>query len=182
MLWSKEEYEAALRDYLTNTLKLSGYRILEVEIGAIPMTDHPLPAQAGERIINLGTRAGRAKPSTGYAFARIQAHSARLVRALAATGRPPANPTGDQWQFQLFDTLLLDIMQRRGETVRDIFRELFERNPVERILQFLDEKTGWLDNLRVMRSVTPGPFLRSIGQVLRGRPGRRPGPAGSQAA
>jgi lycopene beta-cyclase len=137
------------------------------------MTDHPLPARDGAHIINLGTRAGRAKPSTGYAFQRMQAQSARLVAALAATGQPPADATGDQWQFRLFDTLLLDIMQRQGETTRDLFAQLFEHNPVERIFRFLDEKTSWLDNLRIMNSVAAGPFMRSIVQVVRGRPGQR---------
>lgn len=171
----KAEYEVHILDYLQHTLGLAAhhYSMVAAEIGAIPMTDHPLPARVGARIINLGTRAGRAKPSTGYAFQRIQAHSARLVAALAATGQPPAAATGDQWQFRLFDTLLLDIMQRRGEVTRDIFAQLFERNPVERILRFLDEKTSWADNLRVMNSVAAGPFLRSIGQVLLGRAGRR---------
>ena len=172
---AKAEYEQHIIDYLHNTLGLAAadYRIVAEEVGAIPMTDHPLPARVGAHIINLGTRAGRAKPSTGYAFQRIQAQSARLVAALAATGQPPLDPTGDKWQFRLFDTLLLDIMQRRGETTRDLFRQLFERNPVGRIFQFLDEKTGWADNLRIMNSVSPGPFMRSIGHVLRGRPGQR---------
>jgi lycopene beta-cyclase len=174
---AKEEYEGHIADYLQNTLGLTAadYLIEAEEVGAIPMTDHPLPTRGGRHIINLGTRAGRAKPSTGYAFRRIQAQSARLVAALAATGHPPADPTGDKWQFRLFDTLLLDIMQRRGETTRDLFRQLFERNPVGRILQFLDEKTNWADNLRIMNSVSPGPFMRSIGHVLRGRPGQRKG-------
>lgn len=169
----KPEYEAAIRDHLSNTLGLKAYRIVAEEVGAIPMTDHPLQARNGAHIVNLGTRSGRAKPSTGYAFKRIQQHSARLVAALAGTGHPPADATGDKWQFRLFDTLLLDIMQRRGESTRDIFRQLFERNPVERIFRFLDETTSWADNLRVMNSVSSGPFMRSIGQVLRGRPGRR---------
>lgn len=169
----KAEYEAAIREYLTITLGLKTYRITAEEVGAIPMTDHPLPARNGAHIINLGTRGGRAKPSTGYAFKRIQQHSARLVAALAGTGHPPADATGDKWQFHLFDTLLLDIMKRQGESTRDIFRDLFERNPVERIFRFLDETTSWADNLRIMNSVAPGPFMKSIAQVLRGRPGRR---------
>ena len=169
----KPEYEAAIREHLRETLGLKTYRIAAEEVGAIPMTDHPLPPRNGAHIINLGTRGGRAKPSTGYAFKRIQQHSARLVAALAETGHPPADATGDKWQFRLFDTLLLDIMKRRGETTRDIFRQLFERNPVGRIFRFLDEQTSWADNLRVMNSVSAGPFMRSIGQVLRGRPGKR---------
>jgi len=169
----KSEYEAALREYLSNTLGLTDYRIIAEEVGAIPMTDHPLPARTGPNIVNIGTRGGRAKASTGYAFKRIQQQSARLVAALAATGQLPEDVTGDKWQFQLFDTLLLDIMQRRGETTRDIFAQLFANNPVERIFRFLDERTSWVDNFRIMNSVPAGPFMRSIWQVLRGRPGRR---------
>ncbi|WP_375434691.1 lycopene cyclase family protein [uncultured Hymenobacter sp.] len=168
----KAEYEKAMRDYLRE-LGVTDFRIEAEEVGAIPMTDHPLPTTVGRHIVNLGTRAGRAKPSTGYAFKRIHAHSAHLVRALAATGQPPADPTGDQWQFSFFDTLLLDIMQRQGEQTRHIFTELFTYNTPERLFDFLDERTSNWENLQVLNSVTPGPFLRSIAHVLRGRPGRR---------
>ena len=169
----KAEYEAELRTYLAGRLGGRPYRIVAEEGGSIPMTDHPLPARASAHVLNIGTRSGRSKPSTGYTFARVQRHTARLVAALAETGHPPADTAGDQWQFHLFDTLLLDIMQRRGETVRDIFRQLFQRNPVQRIFRFLDEETSWAENLQIMNSVRPWPFLRSIGQVLLGRPGRR---------
>ncbi|MCA8832384.1 lycopene cyclase family protein [Hymenobacter pini] len=169
----KEQYETALRRYLQSLLGNHAYRITAEEVGAIPMTDHPLPANQGAHIINLGTRAGRAKASTGYAFKRIQEHSARLTEALAATDHPPRNLTGDQWQFRLFDTLLLDIMQRQGERTREIFTELFKRNPIERIFDFLDERTTPWQNFQIMNSVTPWPFLRSILHVLRGRPGKR---------
>jgi lycopene beta-cyclase len=175
---AKAEYEAQIVEYIQHTLGLATdqYQVVAEEVGAIPMTDHPLPARVGAHIINLGTRAGRAKPSTGYAFQRIQAQSARVVQALAATGHPPTDPTGDKWQFRLFDTLLLDIMQRQGEQTRDIFTQLFQRNPVERIFQFLDEKTSWADNLRIMNSVSAGPFLRSIMQVVRGQASQRKEP------
>ena len=169
----KAEYEAELRAYLAAHLGGRPYRIVAEEGGSIHMTDHPLPARASTHVLNIGTRSGRSKPSTGYTFARAQRHAARLVAALAETGHPPADAAGDRWQFGLFDTLLLDIMQRRGETVRDIFQQLFSRNPVQRIFRFLDEETSWVENLQIMQSVQPWPFLRSIGQVLRGKPGRR---------
>ncbi|WP_460622305.1 lycopene cyclase family protein [Hymenobacter tenuis] len=168
----KEAYEAEIRKYLKQ-LGVESFRIETEEVGAIPMTDHPLPGRDGAHIFNLGTRAGRAKASTGYAFKRIQEHSARLVASLAATGQPPQNPTGDQWQFQLFDTLLLDIMQRQGERTRTIFSELFRNNPVERIFDFLDERTSPWENFQIMNSVTPWPFLQSIWHVLRRKPGQR---------
>ncbi|WP_162303619.1 lycopene cyclase family protein [Hymenobacter sediminis] len=169
----KAEYETEIRRYLREQLGVNAFQITAEEVGAIPMTDHPLPSRNGPGIIHLGVRAGRAKPSTGYAFKRIQVHSARLVEGLAATGHPPRNLNGDRWQFRLFDTLLLDIMQRRGEITRDIFADMFRKNPVERIFDFLDERTTWVENFQIMNSVTPWPFLRSIWHVLRGRPGKR---------
>ncbi|WP_400193036.1 lycopene cyclase family protein [Hymenobacter sp. B81] len=172
-LLPREEYEAALREYLHRELRGRPYRIRETEQGAIPMTDHAFADRSGPNIVHLGTRGGRVKASTGYAFLRMQQHAARLTAALAATGQLPADLTGDQWQFRVFDSLLLDIMQRRGEQTQRIFTELFQRNPVERILAFLDERTSWPDNLRIMQSVTPWPFLRSIVHLLRGRPGQR---------
>ncbi|GAB2962096.1 lycopene cyclase family protein [Hymenobacter coalescens] len=172
-LLPQAEYEAALREYLHAALGGRPYRIAETEQGAIPMTDQAFAPRDGAHIVNLGTRGGRVKGSTGYAFQRMQQHAARLTQSLAAAGAPPADLTGDQWQFRWFDTLLLDIMQRRGEQTGGIFAELFQRNPPERILDFLDERTSWPENLRVMNSVTPWPFLRSILHELAGRPGRR---------
>ena len=90
---------------------------------------HDRPPAAGPQvgahiIFNLGTRGGRAKPSTGYAFRRIQAARRRGSWQALADHRPPA-PRPHRRPVAvslLFDTLLLDIMQRRGETTRDIFR------------------------------------------------------------
>jgi len=160
------EYETELRRYLAAHLGGRPYRIVAEEGGSIPMTDHPLPARASAHVLNLGTRAGRAKPSTGYTFARIQRHSARLVQALATTGQPPVDATGDRWQFQLFDTLLLDVIQRQGEQLGSIFTDLFSRNAVPHVFAFLDEQTSWRENFHIMNSVTPWPFMGALGRVL----------------
>ncbi|KUG09955.1 hypothetical protein ASU33_20630 [Solirubrum puertoriconensis] len=179
-LLPQAEYEQALREYLAQHLGGKPYRIAETEAGAIPMTDHYFEPSAGANIVHLGTRGGRVKASTGYAFLRMQQHAARLTTALANTGTLPADLTGDEWQFRLFDTLLLDIMQREGERTSEIFSELFANNPVERILDFLDERTNWVENFQVMNSVTPWPFMHSIANVLRGKPGMREVPAARQ--
>ncbi|AYA37786.1 Lycopene cyclase [Hymenobacter oligotrophus] len=172
-LLPQAEYEQPLRQYLSSHLGGRPYRVAETEAGAIPMTDHPFEPRSGAHVVHLGTRGGRVKASTGYAFLRMQQHAARLTEALANHDALPANLTGDAWQFRLFDTLLLDIMQREGERTSEIFSELFAHNPVERILDFLDERTNWIENFQVMNSVTPWPFMQSIANVLRGKPGVR---------
>ena len=161
-----EEYKTELRRYLAEHLGGRPYRIVAEEEGGIPMTNHPLSARTSPHVVNLGTRAGRAKPSTGYTFARIQLHSARLVQALAATGHPPVDATGDRWQFRLFDTLLLDVIQRQGEQLGSIFSDLFRHNAVPQLFAFLDEQTSWRENIHIMRSVSPWPFLHSLSRLI----------------
>jgi hypothetical protein len=42
------------------------------------------------------------------------------------------------------------------------FARLFARNPAERVLSFLDETSTIGDDLRIMASLPPGPFLRAL--------------------
>ncbi|MCU0451031.1 MAG: lycopene cyclase family protein [Bernardetiaceae bacterium] len=162
-LLPRPEYEAELRDYIHNTLKISDYEIEEEEFGAIPMTDFPFARQTG-RIVKIGVQGGQAKPSTGYAFYRIQQQTAQLVRALVTTGRPPASKPSRQ--FIAFDSLLLNILHRNGPSIKAIFTQLFAKNPIERVLRFLNETTTPFENLLIMASVPAKPFLISIKNVF----------------
>jgi lycopene beta-cyclase len=61
----RSEYENALKHYLSTVLHIDDYRITGVEQGVIPMTDMPFPRKSGKRILNIGTKGGLVKPSTG---------------------------------------------------------------------------------------------------------------------
>ncbi len=159
-LLPRSEYEAALRGYLADVVGLDeeDYRITDVEQGVIPMSDHPNPRRAGRRVMNIGTRGGRVKASTGYAFHRIQQDSATIVRSLIAHGHPFAAPTPAS-RYRFFDAILLQVLCQRGDLGADIFTALFRRNPIQRIFRFLDEESSRWDDLRVLASVPPGPFV-----------------------
>jgi lycopene beta-cyclase len=166
-LLPQAEYETALRNYLADVVGLSdrrspdrpaGYRITAVEQGVIPMTDHPALRRAGRRVMAIGTRGGRVKTSTGYAFHRIQQDSAAIVRSLAAHGHPFAVPASPS-RYRFFDAILLQVLYRRGGLGADVFTALFRRNPIQRIFRFLDEESSWWDDLQIVASVPPGPFV-----------------------
>ncbi len=91
--------------------------------------------------MNIGTRGGRMKASTGYAFLRIQHDPAAIVRSLELHGHPFA-PT---------------------------FTDLFKNNPIQRIFRFLDETGDLLDNVKLMLSLDPRPFVTTMLRVLAGR-------------
>ena len=157
-LLPQAEYEAALREYLADVLGVTDYRVTEVEQGVIPMTDHPAPRRIGHRVMNIGTRGGRVKPSTGYAFHRIQQDSAAIIRSLMAHGHPLALPTPPS-RYRFFDAILLQVLYRRGRLGASVFTALFQHNPIQRIFRFLDEESSWGDDLQIVASVPPGPFI-----------------------
>jgi lycopene beta-cyclase len=161
----KEEYEEKLKDYFANTLKISNYQIKETEFGIIPMTDFPLKQAQSKRIVNIGIRSGRAKPSTGYAFYRIQQDSENIVRSLIHSGSPIYQEK-NLAQFKIYDAMILNIMNRKGGSIKMIFTHLFRKNPIERVLSFLNEQTSLWEDFLIMQSVPPLPFLIAIKNIF----------------
>lgn len=159
-LLPEAEYDFELRDYIHNQLQITDYEIEETEAGVIPMTDFHFENRRG-RIVRIGVQGGMSKPSTGYAFIRIQRQVERIMRSLKGTGKPfyrvPYRP-----QFRIYDAMLLNIMHREGWKIAEIFSEMFRNNPIERNLRFLDEQTHFGEDLLIMASVPPLPFLESI--------------------
>ncbi len=152
---------AALKAYLEETLGIHDYALSSVEGGASPLTDYPFRRRAGRRTMNIGTCGGRCKPSTGYAFMRIQQDSQAIVRSLVRRGHPFDIPA-DSRRYRLYDSLLLDVMQRHGDQCQEIMTALFKNNPIERVLRFLDEAGSPLDNLLLIATLPPRLFLESL--------------------
>lgn len=160
-----EAYEAALQSYLEGVLGAADYRLLSQERGVIPMTDHPFPRRLGEHLMAIGTRGGRVKPSTGYAFARIQRDSQAIVDSLVRTAQPFAIRS-DPLRYRFHDAVLLEVIAREPERGRAILSAIFGRNPIQVVLRFLDDRSSLRDDLRVIAANRPRPFLRAAGRWL----------------
>jgi lycopene beta-cyclase len=159
------EYETALKHYLTGVLGISAYTLQSEETGVIPMTDQPFPRRAGRRTLNIGTKGGRVKPSTGYAFARMQRDALAITRSLQNTGEPFALPKPPA-RYRLYDSILLQIVYRHGDLMKPIFVQLFKKNPIQRIFHFLDESGSIWEDAALIASLPPLPFLRALLKLL----------------
>jgi lycopene beta-cyclase len=163
-LLKDHEYDRAIAEYLEKVRGVTRYRIDAVEKGVIPMTDRPAPRRLSSRVMAIGTRGGLVKPSTGYAFLRVQKDAAAIVRSLVDHGHPfqvPPTP----WRYRLFDTLMLQVMHRQGGQMVEIFTRLFQRNRIQEIFRFLDEVAPLPDNLRLISSLPKKPFLNALLRV-----------------
>jgi lycopene beta-cyclase len=164
-LLQKQEYESALQEYISNQLNIQEFTITHEEFGVIPMTNMHFPLHDG-RIINMGIAGGQAKGSSGYAFQFIQKRTEQLIQSLLKHGHPYVKRTFNDRKFHLYDSVLLNVLHNRKINGDEIFARIFQNNPAERVLQFLDNETGIMDDVKIMRSVPAGIFLIAALQEL----------------
>ncbi|NDE16838.1 hypothetical protein EBZ80_18085 [bacterium] len=165
-----EACEKILRHYIASRLELPAFKILSVESGAIPMsvsTEPAFPARdPGSMIDVIGGAGGMVKPSTGYSFQRNMealVDQALVDQALfnqAPRRRPDSSYS--RYRFQVYDALLLRIIQANGGMISRIFPLLFSRNTPEEIFSFLDEKSRFPGEIRIFYRLPWAPFLSSL--------------------
>ena len=158
--------QAQLDDAVTACTDGRPVECVRREAGFIPMRagDARRAATTGEpRWLRAGVAGGAARPSTGYAFQRIQRQSDLLAAALRARGAaPPAPPALDGPVTRGMDALFLKVLRRWPEAGPHLFRQLFAHAPADRLERFLSGSTASQDRLAVVGALPPTPFLRAL--------------------
>lgn len=165
-LLSTEQYDEALKEYITNTLGIENYRIVEEEFGIIPMTNYRF--QFYDRgLFNIGTAGGQTKGSSGYTFQFIQKRTTQIASLLTSTtywsgiekkliavGETPA-------RFHFYDHVLLNVLYYNYLPGNRVFTRLFERNPAHKVFRFLDNETTLPEEVKIISSLPTFPFLKA---------------------
>lgn len=160
-LLKQESYYSSIAEYLEKYYNLKNYEVTHEERGAIPMTDYAFPSGDGQSVIYLGSAAGMSKASTGYTFYRIQKHSRQIIKQLERRQSPALAQQQSTWKLKM-DRLMLHLMLTDGSNTWKIFQEMFENNPVGRVLSFLNEETSYMEDFLIMNSVPSGPFIKAL--------------------
>ncbi len=160
-------YLPTLVAYIQNTWGLQAveYEITEEEFGVIPMSTQTFPKKQGSFVINIGSAGGATKASTGFTFQNIQKHTQKLLASLCTHGHP-LDVAPRPFQFQLYDHVLLNVLDRNRLQGSQIFETLFKKHPVSRILRFLDDETTFWEDLKIMYSVPSLPFLKAVREIF----------------
>lgn len=157
-LLSNEAYDAELKHYVEEVLRIKDYSVTETEFGVIPMTDYKFPAQQGN-VINIGTAGGQTKGSSGYTFYFIQKHSKAIVDRLLKTGKPFLKKPSPRYHF--YDGVLLQILAANSLPGKQIFSTLFKKNSPQNVLTFLNNESTFADDVRLISSLPTLPFLKA---------------------
>jgi lycopene beta-cyclase len=162
-LLEKSVYEKAIENYLQN-LGILNYEIVEKEAGNIPMTCFPFYKQNSERVLFIGTAGGWTKASTGFTFLNSKKQSYILVNFLKNNKNLSLFHKKSRYWF--YDLILLEVLHQNNELGADIFGELFQKNSIQDIFQFLNEEGTILSDLKVMLSLPSWVFIKATFRVL----------------
>ena len=130
------------------------------EQGILPMGLTDVPPSTHQSFVKVGVMAGGARPSTGYAFQRIQRWAEQCADALVGFGYPVGHPR-DPLPLRLMDQIFLDVL--RADPIRggDIFFSLFSRADTARVIRFLSGTAGVADSLAVVAAMPVLPFVKA---------------------
>ena len=157
----KDHLEEEAKSKIDKILKGDEYEVVREEFGVIPMA-----RMAGDlnkkkkRIINAGGRGGAVRPSTGYAFLRIQRWSKTCAESFLQSGRPVA-PESDSWYQSWMDKIYLKVLEKNPDLGPDIKMNMANSLKSQQFTRFLSDKAYFWDNICVIKSQPIWPFLKT---------------------
>lgn len=166
----KEEYETALKNYITNDLQITNYEITHTEFGVIPMSlaKFKRSTDTFEHIVNIGTAGGYTKASSGYTFQFVQKNTEQIVNNLKAGMNPNPKKSFNDQKFEWFDRTLLEVILSDKMEGKEIFATMFSKRSPEKILKFLANESSLLDDLQIISVLPIKHFLvAGLKQLLR---------------
>ena len=152
----KKEAKIELDKYIK--AHFGNYKTIDVEKGVIPMSSSLPQIKQYDRWINIGTRAGSVKPSTGYAFKNMYNHAVDICK----NNQLNKSVFKRKKRFLFYDQLLLIILTYWSKKGKSIFETLFKVKSSNFVLHFLDEKTTIKEEIGMFMKLPLGVFLKAV--------------------
>jgi lycopene beta-cyclase len=156
---------ALLASHLTETLAAGEHTVEHEEHATIVMTDAPRPATKRPRVHLIGTAAGAVRPSSGYAFARIQRHCRAVAHAVTTGHDPPARP--GTTRGALLDRVFLRALRDDPAAFPEHFRRILAGTSPEAFARFMNDEATIADEARVIAALPKRPFAAAAVAVAR---------------
>jgi lycopene beta-cyclase len=159
-------YLDQIRSYVGEYFENHNYEMTEEEDGVIHMTNFPFHKYHTKHLTKIGTAGGWVRASTGYSFKNAGGNAEKIIENLKKGQHPSTGVFKKKYHF--FDTLLLNVLKYENHLGPAFFGQLYRNNRLETIFRFLDGESDILDDLKIVTSVNPWPFLKAIYRELKG--------------
>lgn len=138
----------------------AGARVIRTERGVLPMGVTPQPAPT-QGYVRVGLTSGAARPSTGYAFQRIQSWADACVERIAR-GAPAIGHAPEPVLRREMDRLFLRVLRSHPERGPELFTRMFGDARADRVIRFLSDAGTIADCAALGRRLPIGLFLREL--------------------
>ena len=147
------------------------FQVIRREQGILPMGLKSAAQGLDASRVQVGVMAGAARPSTGYAFRRIERWAAECARALLDVSGPRlVGHTPDPLIIRLMDKLFLQVLKAEPQCGAGLFMSMFGKAKPERLIRFLSGEARFTDCLAVIAACPYLPFLRALGRLVMASP------------
>lgn len=164
-LLSQKVYDVKLSAYIKDVLKVRDFKVVSEEYGVIPMTDHRFTRFHGN-IVNIGTIGGDTRGATGYTFTNVQKTINKILEAWSVNKTPFFKGEHISKKHHLYDATLLNVLDDGKYPGHQLFCDLFKNTDASYVFAFLDAETNLFQDLKIITSLKPMPFIKAMITVL----------------
>lgn len=163
----QEDLKDNLERMVQKHSKGSRFRILRKESGILPMGIPIEKAVSDPSYVRVGVNSGAARPSTGYAFQRIQKWASLCAREIHLRKRP-IHHSSDPWLIRWMDAIFISVLKNHPSIAPSLFLRLFRNVAPMRLIRFLSGNGTVFDCIRIILALPAGLFLNEISRVREG--------------
>ena len=163
---NQKTYDTFIDEYLKTYMGDPHYDIQEIEQGIIPMSTYDFSADHSKRITKIGTAGGWVKASSGYSFKFSERKAAQIVDNIK--NDLPFTKDLNKSRYKRYDRIFIDVLYHHNHYGESIFHRLYKRNETSLLLNFLDERTSFTQDLRIINSLRSVYFIKAFFKTLFG--------------
>ena len=141
------------------------YDILRTEHGTLPMGNQLANPNKESTYLYAGLFAGAARPSSGYAFQRIQSWATVCAQSIIDTNTLYAFPK-ERWLQSFMDELFLTVIHNNPAIAASLFEDLFSQCDFQTVVKFMSDKATVSEHLQIIKSLPPLPFIKALPTFL----------------
>ena len=158
---NQEDLKLKLEAAISLETQGKAYQVIRSEHGILPMGLKKVLANQDKTYISAGLYAGGARPSSGYAFQRIQRWATACALSISNGALPVAHQP-DPVLLQWMDAIFLKVMQKQPQLVPKLFLAMFKKVKPSSMVRFLSDEGTTRDYLAIISSLPPLPFLKQL--------------------
>lgn len=155
---------AKISEYTQNT----SYKIVRQEAGILPMGNKEIDQKEDSTYLFAGLFAGAARPSSGYAFQRIQTWAKDCALELK-NNHQLKKFKKDSFIQKWMDLLFITVINKNPTIGAKVFEELFKNCEAMTVAKFMSDRSSIWDKLSIVTSLPAITFLLAIPDLIRSK-------------